>query len=525
VSLTVSGLVKSYGAKPVLLGLDLTVNDGEIHALLGPNGSGKSTLIRCLSGATKPDAGSISIDGIERREYSPREAIEAGVSVIYQHFSLVPSLSVADNIFLGSELRSGLRIDRVAQLREATALLEQFERPIKARGLVSDLSVGDRQLVEIAKALHRKPKVLVLDEPTAAIGEREAEQLGVHLRRLRGEGLAIMYVTHLLGEVFSIADRVTVLRDGRIVLAQNVKGMAPAQLIEAISPASLRQVVPAQAISVRARASVPPSEAALQVQDVVVDGIGPVSLSVPAGEVVGIFGLLGSGRTELLEGIFGHRKLTAGSLVRNGKPYTPGSPAEALRAGVALVAGDRIRQSIFDKLSTRDNLLLPHFSSMSSWLVRNLRGELTAFKRIADNVRLKPNDPKALAWSLSGGNQQKLALGRWLVAQEKLAVLLLDEPTQGIDVGARRDVYEFVGRLSHEEGKAVLFTSSDPEETMVLADRVLILRRGRIVGEVRRGEYSERDLLSMAHGARMDEDDAPAAVVSAAVAPTPELHP
>ena len=472
-----------------------------------PTDQGNLPCIRCLSGATRPEAGSISIDGVSRSEYSPREAIEAGVSVIYQHFSLVPSLTVADNIFLGTELQTGLRIDRAKRLRETTALLAQFERPIRASQLVNELDVGDRQLVEIAKALHRKPKVLVLDEPTAAIGEREAEQLGAHLRRLRGEGLAIMYVTHLLGEVFSIADRVTVLRDGRIVLSQEVKSIEPAQLIEAISPALSRPTVQSQPAAVRAKAAV-----ALDLQDVVVDDVGPVSLSAGSGEVVGIFGLLGSGRTELLEGIFGHRKLSGGFVMRDGSRYQPGSPAGALRAGVALVAGDRIRQSIFDKLSARDNLLLPHFVRFSRWLTRRKAKESEAFRRIAENVRLKPNDPRAPAWSLSGGNQQKLALGRWLVAQDKLAVLLLDEPTQGIDVGARRDVYELVGRLARDEGKAVLFTSSDPEETLMLADRVLVLRRGRIVAEMLRGHYSERDLLSMAHGAKIGEEPAIASV-------------
>jgi ABC-type sugar transport system ATPase subunit len=266
-----------------------------------------------------------------------------------------------------------------------------------------------------------------------------------------------------------------------------------------------------------------PDTAALYVQDGSVDGIGPVSFGVAAGEVVGIFGLLGSGRTELLEGIFGNRKLAAGVLSRNGAPYQPGSPAKALRAGIALVAGDRIRQSIFDKLSTADNLLLPHFGTFSRWLTRNPRRELAAFRRIAGHVRLKPNDPKALAWSLSGGNQQKLALGRWLVNQDKLAVLLLDEPTQGIDVGARRDVYEFVTRLARDESKAVIFTSSDPEETMVLADRVLILRRGQFVGQFWRGEYSEKDLLSMAHGTSLDREGSDVALPRPT--PTAELRP
>ena len=447
-ALSVSGLVKAYGAKPVLEGLDLSVADGEIHALLGPNGSGKSTFIRCLSGAVRPDAGAMIIGDRQYAEFTPREAMAAGTSVIYQHFSLVPTLSVADNIFLGSELRANGRIDFASQRKEAARLLEAFERPIHANTLVERLSVGDRQLVEIAKALRRKPSLLVLDEPTAALGEREAEQLGLHLKRLRDSGLAILYVTHLLGEVFAIADRVTVLRDGRIVLTDRVDRVKPDHLIEAISPEANRART----------ATAPPARAArhtpaLTLDEVVVDGIGPVSFSVGAGTVIGIFGLLGSGRTELLEGVFGSRTIQQGQVRIGDQVLHVKDPATALRAGIVLVAGDRIRQSIFDKLPTRDNMLLPHMSRMSRWLTRRTGVEAAAFNRTARDVRLKPANPTVRAWTLSGGNQQKLAVGRWLVARDRFRVLMLDEPTQGIDVGARRDLYDLVRKLAHERGQ------------------------------------------------------------------------
>ena len=495
-AVSVTGLTKSYGARPVLDSVDLDVDDGEIHALLGPNGSGKSTLIRCLSGAVRPDAGTMVIAGVEHREFKPREAIAAGTAVIYQNFSLVPTLTVAENVFLGDELLNGPRIDHAAQVAEAGRLLEQFGRPIRADQPVVRLSAGDRQLVEIAKALHRRPKLLILDEPTAALGEQEAEQLGAHLLRLRDDGLAILYVTHLIGEVFAIADRVTILRDGLVVLVDEVAKVTPAQVIDAISPAS------GQRSEARTREiATSNGSAALELHEVVVDGVGPASLSLRRGEILAVFGLLGSGRTELLEGIYGSRQITSGSVRVGGRGFKAASPRSALQAGIALVAGDRIRQSIFDKMSTMDNMLLPHFSRLSRWFIRQVRTERAIFHDTAKFLRLQPDNPNTRAWALSGGNQQKLAVGRWLSALEHIDVLLMDEPTQGIDVGARRDLYELVRRLAHEDGKSILFTSSDPEETLSLADRVLVLRRGRIVAELAPEALSEQRILSIAHGA------------------------
>jgi ribose transport system ATP-binding protein len=412
----------------------------------------------------------------------------------------VPSLTVAENVFLGDEQRAGLRIDDAAQEAEAGRLLAQFGRPIRPDAPVSRLNVGDRQLVEIAKALHRSPKLLVLDEPTAALGEKESEQLGLHLRRLRDEGLAILYVTHLIGEVFAIADRVTVLRDGQIVLTDSVAKVNAAQVIEAISPASGQRIVAGS--QERGKSSDSP---VLELDDVVVDGVGPVSLSLHSSEILAVFGLLGSGRTELLEGIYGSREIASGLLRVGGRPFRATSPIAALRAGLALVAGERIRQSIFDKMSTMDNMLLPHVGRLSRWFTRRIRTERKIFEDTARRLRLQPDDPDTRAWALSGGNQQKLAVGRWLAALDHVDVLLMDEPTQGIDIGARRDLYELVRRLAHQDGKSVLFTSSDPEETLSLADRVLVLRRGRIVAELAPEGLSEQRILSIAHGAESIE--------------------
>ena len=493
-ALVVRGLSKSYGTKRVLDSVDLAVEGGQIHALLGPNGSGKSTLIGCLSGAVVPEAGSIEIDGVSHARFTPRDAIRAGIAVIYQHFSLVTSLSVTDNIFLGNEKHVRARVARASEKAEAERLLEPFGRPIRADAMLSELSVGDRQLVEIAKALRRRPRILVLDEPTAALGDDEASYLGRYLKTLRDDGLAILYVTHIIGEVFAIGDVATILRDGQVVLRAPVADIDPPRVIAAISPSIKSAVTGSPADTDRQ------GDLALELDQVSVDGVGPLDLAAKSGEIVAVFGLLGSGRSELLEGIAGVRRLTGGGMRLHGRPYRPRSPRDALRAHVALVAGDRLRQSVFDKLSALDNLLLPHFGRLSRWKTRRKSTEAATFTTVGERLRLEPNNPRALAWSFSGGNQQKLAVGRWL-AEAGIDVLLLDEPTQGIDVGARADLYGLVRELARVEGKAIVFTSSDPSETMALADRIVVLRRGRVVAELDRAACDERRILAIAHGA------------------------
>lgn len=494
----VRNLRKAYGGEPALRGVDLDLRAGEVHALLGPNGSGKSTLIGCLSGKVEPDEGTIEIGGEAYTKFTPRQAHDLGTAVIYQQFSLIPTLSVADNVFLGHEVRKVFRIDRSTQAEEAAALLDRLSRPIATGSPVGTLSAGDQQIVEIAKAMRRRPRVLVLDEPTAALGDREARLLGDQVSRLAEQGIAVLYVTHLINEVFAVADRVTVLRDGQVTLRAEIGDVTRDGLVAAIAPGSGER---------GSHAGSATEEMALELENFTVgDGVGPVSTHVRKGEVVGLFGLLGSGRTELLEGLFGFLPSVGGTVHLHGRPFQPRSPADSLARGIALVAGDRLRQSMFPTMSAADNVLLPHFRRLGRLSIRRRRHEATAFEQIAERVRLKAPHRNAPAATLSGGNQQKLALGRWLVQGSVVSVILLDEPTTGIDVSAREEIYRVVSELARERGVAVLFTSSDPEEVEALADRTLVMRQGEIVAELPRGGFTLEALVSMAHGADVTPD-------------------
>ncbi|MFF5981811.1 sugar ABC transporter ATP-binding protein [Streptomyces olindensis] len=489
-NLRVSGLTKSFGGVRALDGVDLTVPAGQVHALLGHNGAGKSTLIKCLGGAFPPDAGTIEIGGTTYSRLTPRESIAAGVAIIFQTLSVVDALTVAENIFLGQEWTRHGRVDRRAQDEVAAGLLERVAARCSPRDRVGDLPTGQRQLVEIAKALSRSASVLVLDEPTAALSGAETDALAERVEDLRAQGLAIVHVTHLLAEVERLADAVTVLRDGRVAHRTTVAGRTRRDLVAAIAGR------PAEAVRRPRRTPTPPR---LVVEGLRGPGFGPFGITVAEGERVGLFGLIGSGRTRVLETLYGRRRATAGTIRVGDRAVTPARPADALAAGIALVPADRRAQGLFPSLSAQDNALLPALRSLARHGVRALRAERRVFGALAAAVGLRPARPGLPAGAFSGGNQQKLVLGRWINEARHVDVLLLDEPTQGVDVGARQEIYRVVSKLAEEQGTAVLFASSDPEEIVALADRCLIVARGRIVGELSGTELTEQSLLSAVH--------------------------
>ncbi|MFF7868022.1 sugar ABC transporter ATP-binding protein [Streptomyces qaidamensis] len=489
-NLRISGLTKSFGGVRALDGVHLTVPAGQVHALLGHNGAGKSTLIKCLGGAYPPDAGTIEVGGTSYTRLTPRESIASGVAIIFQTLSVVDALTVAENIFLGQEWTRHGRIDRRAQEEVAAGLLERVAAKCSPRDRVGDLPMGQRQLVEIAKALSRSAAVLVLDEPTAALSGAETEALAERVEDLRAQGLAIVYVTHLLGEVERLADAVTVLRDGRVAHHATVAGQKRRDLVEAIAGR------PTETVRKSRR---PPTPPRLLVEALHGPGFGPVDLTVAAGECVGLFGLIGSGRTRVLETLYGRRRACAGTIRVGDRTVTPARPADALAAGIALVPADRRAQGLFPSMTAQDNALLPSVQPLSRHGLRALRSERRVFGALATAVGLRPARPRLPAGAFSGGNQQKLVLGRWINEARHVDVLLLDEPTQGVDVGARQEIYRVVSAQAEERGTAVLFASSDPEEIVALADRCLIVARGRIVGELSGAALTEQALLSAVH--------------------------
>lgn len=491
--LVVEALTKSYGPNTVLKGVDLVVRRGEVHAFLGPNGSGKSTLLSCLSGATRPDSGVIRLDGRSYAGFTPASSIAAGTAMIYQHFQIIEDLSIVDNIFLGSELRtrSGA-VDRREQHRRAVELLGALHIDLPPETVVASLSTGQRQIVEIARALRHEPSLLILDEPTAALSASEVATLLALVRRLaRERGIAVIYVTHLLREVLDVADTVTVLLDGSVLWTRPIAEVVLEDLIRAMTVAPTG----------RQTASVEPAPDAPIVcafEGYRSEFTGPLDLDIREGEIIGVYGLLGSGRTDLLESIAGvQRRPIAGEFRLHGRRVHERGPGRRSQSGIALVASDRRAQSLFGELSAQENVLMPHYRRLSRPLRRGRR-EREVFEQVAGKVQLRPMAPRLDADRFSGGNAQKLAVGRWLAAPARLSMLLLDEPTQGVDRGAREEIYGLLREFVGGSGRCVVFTTSDPEEALALATRILVLAHGRPVALLPRSA-DEATLLRHAH--------------------------
>ncbi|MFV0252239.1 MAG: sugar ABC transporter ATP-binding protein [Beutenbergiaceae bacterium] len=500
VGLSVRGLAKSYGGNTVLAGIDLEFAPGRVHALLGANGAGKSTLLGCLSGATRPDGGAIEVGGSSTQDgFTPREAFRAGIAIIYQHFQIIGSLSVSDNVFLGQELRTATgTIDKREQEREASRIFSELGLDIDPRQIVEQLSVGQQQMVEIARSIRRQPQVLILDEPTAALGVHEVEALLTLVRRLsHQEGLAVVYVTHLLGEVLDIADEVTVLRDGHVHWTRARDAVTMDDLVHAISPAAQVSQRIGDEVDLSTRPPV------LELAGFRSPYTGPVDLTVREGEIVGVYGLLGSGRTDLLEALAGVRE-HGGSAKIADQQFAPRSPRQAQWMGVALVASDRKAQSLFGTLTAQENLLMPHYDRLARGL-RRPRAERGVFERVVAAVGLIPPVATAPADSFSGGNAQKIAVARWTLASQSVRCLLLDEPTQGVDVGARSDLYHSVRQFASENSAAAIFASSDPEEVLALADTVVVLIDGHVVHSGSAHELNEFDLARIAQPSTTQE--------------------
>jgi ABC-type sugar transport system ATPase subunit len=485
---------------PGVLALDrvsLDVPAGELHAIVGENGAGKSTLMKVLAGVYSHFDGEFLLRGRPQRFYSTRDAERAGVSIIYQELNLVEQLPVAANIFLGRELRGrfGL-LDERAMNEAAAGLLADLECRAQPTQLVGNLRVGDQQLVEIAKALSLQSDIVIMDEPTSALTEAESERLMRIIARLKSRGVTVLYISHKMDEVFRLADRITVLRDGRMVETLRPSASSPRAVAHLMVG---REIETASQFEPRL-----PGRAVLEARGLTLPWPGhaqkyrlyEVSLAVHAGEVLGIAGLMGAGRTELLECLYGSSRVApTGDVLIDGRPAMFEHPAQALAAGVALVTEDRKRLGLFDQLSVGQNITLCDLREALRAGLIDPRAERALAAGIVERLRVKTPGVDAPITNLSGGNQQKCIIGRGLLTRPR--VLLLDDPTRGIDVGAKAELYRLVDGLCRE-GLAVILTSSELPELLTLSDRILVLCEGRVTGHFTRAEASEQRIMEAA---------------------------
>lgn len=491
--LLVDGLRKRYAGTYVVDGVDLHVARGTVHALLGPNGAGKSTIIKCLNGAVHPDVGTIALDGHRLRDLTPTLARQAGIATIHQNRSVVDSLSISDNVFLGRELAAGIWLRRRAQRHQTAALIQQFGLDVDPDTKVGRLSSGHKQLVEIAKAWnYGEIKLLILDEPTAALSQDESEVLFREIDRIRRRGIGVIYVTHRLGEVFRVADQVTVIRNGVKTLSTAIGDLTPQKLIAAFSDFNAN---PEPRDRVRTRDAYVTQ---LEVKSYEGRRFGPLTFSARSGEIVGLYGSIGAGRTSFLETLAGRYQPSGGRALLDSRRLNARSVGAALRQGVAIVPEDRNRQGLWPILSSSTNLLVPQYSSFARFGVRSRSAERKSFNATATELSVTPDDPDIAVSNLSGGNAQKILIGRWLASVGRLKLLLLDEPTSGVDIESRRQIHSAV-RSAAAAGLTVLVCSSDAEELVQLADRVLVFDNGQIVTELAGAEVGESTLLAAAH--------------------------
>jgi ribose transport system ATP-binding protein len=490
--LTVDQLTKSYDGVQALRGASLSVQRGEIHALLGENGAGKSTLIKVLAGAIKPDSGAVTFSGEQVDFASRAESIQRGISVIFQRANLIPQLTVAQNVVLGSEhSRFGFLRDS-GQRQAIKDVLARLGANIDLNRSADSLRSSERQLVEIARALLQDAVLLVLDEPTASLGTHEVEHLHRTLFDLRASGMGIVYVSHRLEEVLSVSDRITVLRDGQTVGTSLASQTSTADVI--------RLMIGRDASHVFRKASHARDSVVLRVRDLSTStGLRGITFDLRAGEILGVFGLLGSGRTELARALFGADPVRGGTMETETGPARQRnrSPYRAARSGMGLVPEERTTQGLFPELSVADNITSgrPWLYSKCGFIREGRRQELV--RSMSQRVRLKASSTGQAVSALSGGNQQKVVLARWMLGGSR--VLILDDPTVGVDVGAKQEIYRLISELT-EDGTAVLLMSSELPEVIGLSDRVLVMFEGAVNGSFVSDEVSEEALLRAAHG-------------------------
>ncbi|AIQ19138.1 D-ribose transporter ATP-binding protein [Paenibacillus sp. FSL H7-0357] len=484
-------IYKSFGTNPVLAGVDFELLDGEIHALMGENGAGKSTLMNILIGLHQRDQGTIHIDGRETYFANPREAERSGIAFIHQELNVWPDMTVLENLFIGKEKISSLGL---LNMKEMKALAnEQFRKlsvTIPLNQEAGECSVGEKQMIEIAKALMTHAKVIVMDEPTAALTEREIQKLFEVIASLKKEGVSIVYISHRMEEIFTICDRITVMRDGKTIDTQAIPDTDFDDVVRKMVGRQLTDRFPQRVFQ--------PGEVVLEVKNACKTGkFKDVNFSVRAGEIIGFSGLMGSGRTEIMRALFGLDTLDSGEVKIRGKQVAIRNPHDAMQAGIGFVTEDRKDEGLILDFSIRDNMAMTNLSSFAPKGVIIDKKEKDFADLLIQRLQIKTESSSTLARQLSGGNQQKVVIAKWIGIG--LSVLILDEPTRGVDVGAKREIYQLMNELT-ERGVAILMVSSELPEILGMSDRIIVVHEGEIGGELSRQEATQECIMTLATG-------------------------
>jgi ABC-type sugar transport system ATPase subunit len=491
--LRMRGIVKHYGASPVLRAVNFSAEMGEVHALVGENGAGKSTLMKILAGGVMRDSGEIFIANEVAAINTPHDAHQLGIKAVYQEFSLIPHLSIAENILLGQMPKSSVWrwVNWTKVYEQARQTLAEIGfGDLDVRTLVSYLSVPQQQMVEIAKAVIKKPRILILDEPSAVLSQEELKHLFSLIDQLKGEGTLIVYISHRLDEVFQVADRITVLKDGEIVGTVRPSDIDQNQLIKMMVGRTLEEIYPP-------RRTAPGAELLRANRLSAPRRFSDISFSLRCGEILGMFGLVGSGRTEIARCIFGADPLLQGEVYINGQPTSIRAPRQALNAGIGFLTEDRKRNGLVLTANIRDNISLASYPRMTRWGILNPGQQETLVQQKVNELNIRPPQLEKLVWQLSGGNQQRVALAKWLLVHAN--ILILDEPSRGVDVATKVQIYHAMRDIA-ESGVGILFISSEMIEILGMSDRILVMREGRIAGELTRAEANEERLITLAAG-------------------------
>ncbi|MBR4014591.1 MAG: sugar ABC transporter ATP-binding protein [Anaerotignum sp.] len=490
-NIEMKGIDKSFGSNQVLKNAGFLLKDGEIHALMGENGAGKSTLMKILTGVYTKDAGTIWVDGKEVSFKNPQEAEKAGIVFIYQELNVLFDLTVEENLFIGKELTKGFGIcNKKAMRAKAREMMDKLGVKIPVTATMSDLSVGQQQMVEICKALMADAKVIIMDEPTAALTVSETRVLFDVIRNLQAKGVSIVYISHRMEEIFELCDRITVLRDGEYVGTENIQDIDLDHVVQMMIGRAIGERFPKRNVTV--------GDEVLRVEGLSSGKLfHDVSFDVKAGEVVGVSGLMGAGRTEIMNAIFGNIHLDSGKIFMNGKEVKIKNPRQAIAAGIGFITEDRKTEGLLLEKSIAENIEITNLPKVANGFVLNKPKQRAVVKKGIEDFHIKCFGPDHECNNLSGGNQQKVVLAKWIYTEPKL--LILDEPTRGVDIGAKKEIYTIINEMT-AKGVAVIMVSSELPEVLGMSDRIVVVHEGRVTGILNAAEADQAKVMTLATG-------------------------